>query len=356
MSSGTPNPVEGRVAKAAQAALDERKAVTAIDVMEGIGWLARPAVDRWRQGRIECLEGAISASPSQLSAALGALERWARASGLQPRETPHVARTRDRRPLRFSENGDPDTERVWRTLWASPVLSEARRRRLTEQESRPPDLVVVAALKDWECTECGGTGDLLFMEGDGPLCLDCADLGELVFLPSGNTALSRRARKESKLAAVVVRFSRSRRRYERQGLLVQEGALARAEAACLADEDARQVRREREAERRSAGDEAFQQEFAAEILRLFPSCRPDRAAEIAGHAGTRGSGRVGRSAAGRALEPEAVTLAVVASVRHSDTGYDGLLMAGVHRDEARARVRPEVEGVLKAWRSPATPT
>ncbi len=346
----------GQVAEAAEAALGERKAVTAIDVMVGIGWLARPAVDRWRQGRIECLEGAISADPGQLSAALGALERWAGARGLQPIEAAYVARTRDRRPLRFSESGDPDTERVWRTLWASPELSEAQRRRLTEQESRPPDLLVVAALKDWECTECGGTGDLLFMEGDGPLCLDCADLGELVFLPSGNTALSRRAKKESELAAVVVRFSRSRRRYERQGLLVQEGALTRAEAACLADEDTRQVRREREAERRPAGDEALQREFAAEILRLFPSCPPDRAAEIAGHAGTRDSGRVGRSAAGRALEPEAVTLAVVASVRHRDTGYDRLLMAGVHRDEARARVRPGVESVLETWRSPTTPT
>jgi hypothetical protein len=46
----------------------------------------------------------------------------------------------------------------------------------------------------------------------------------------------------------------------------------------------------------------------------------------------------------------------VASVRHRDTVYDGLLMAGVHRDEARARVRPEVDRVLEAWRAPATPT
>ena len=328
MGTGTRNRVEGQVAEAAEAVLGERQAVTAIDVMVGIGWLAGPAVDRWRQGRIECLEGAISAGPDQLSAALGALERWAGARGLQPSETAYVARTRDRRPLRFSESGDPDTERPWRTLWASPELSEAQKRRLADQEHRPPDLVVVAALKDWECTECGGTGDLLFMEGDGPLCLDCADLGELVFLPSGNTALSRRAKKESELAAVVVRFSRSRRRYERQGLLVQEEALTRAEAACLADEDARQVRREREAERRPAADEAFQGEFAVEVLRLFPSCPPERAAEIAGHAGTRGSGRVGRSAAGRALEPEAVALAVVASVRHCDTGYDSALDGG----------------------------
>jgi hypothetical protein len=43
--------------------------------------------------------------------------------------------------------------------------------------------------------------------------------------------------------------------------------------------------------------------------------------------------------------------AVVASVRHEDTDYDALLMAGVPRDEARARVRAAVDAVLERWRS-----
>jgi hypothetical protein len=46
-------------------------------------------------------------------------------------------------------------------------------------------------------------------------------------------------RAHSGLSAVVVRFSRSRRPYERQGVLVEEDALARAEAECLADEEKR---------------------------------------------------------------------------------------------------------------------
>ena len=53
------------------------------------------------------------------------------------------------------------------------------------------DLVVVSALKKWACTSCGGTGDLLKMEDGGPLCVDCADLGHLIFLPSGDAALTR---------------------------------------------------------------------------------------------------------------------------------------------------------------------
>ena len=69
------------------------------------------------------------------------------------------------------------------------------------------------------------------------------------------------------------------------------------------------------------------------------------------HAGTRSSGRVGRSAAGRALEENAITLAVVASIRHENTPYDELLMAGVARSEARDRIREQLDQVLDSWRA-----
>ena len=77
-------------------------------------------------------------------------------------------------------------------------------------------------------------GNFLFMEKGQPLCLTCADLDHLVFQPAGDMALSRRARKHSPLSAVVVRFSRARKRYERQGLLVTAEALAKAEGECAA--------------------------------------------------------------------------------------------------------------------------
>ncbi|MGY0023219.1 DUF2293 domain-containing protein [Streptomyces sp. cg35] len=192
---------------------------------------------------------------------------------------------------------------------------------------------------------------LLALEEGQPRCLDCADLGHLVYLPRGDTALTRRAREESGLSAVVVRFHRRRGRYERQGVLVEEAALVRAEARCLADAEARARRRERDAARRAAHDVRFVASFAAEIRRLYPGCPAERAAAIAGHAGLRGSGRVGRSAAGRALSEGAVGAAVRAAVRHVDTPYDRLLMDGVPRREARTRVTGTVEAVLDAWRA-----
>jgi hypothetical protein len=218
-----------------------------------------------------------------------------------------------------------------------------------------PDLLVIQPVRDWTCAQCQGTGDLLIMDEPGPLCLACAELDHLVFLPAGDAALTRRAKKASGLSAVVVRWSRSRKRYERQGVLVEEAALEQAEQQCLADEDARMRRRERDRERRAAEDTELAASMAGEIRRLFPRCPARRAEAIARHASVRGSGRVGRSAAGRSLDEEAITLAVVASVRHEDTGYDSLLMSGVSREDARGRIRPAVDRVLAAWRGAGGP-
>jgi hypothetical protein len=122
------------------------------------------------------------------------------------------------------------------------------------------------------------------MEADRPLCLKCADLDHLLYLPSGDATLTRRARKYSKLSAVVVRFSRARGRYERQGALVEEDALRKAEEECLTDAEVRARRRERGAVRRIDEDEKVATSLAAKILDLFPRCPPEEARTIAEHA------------------------------------------------------------------------
>jgi|SRR5215469_9372959 len=60
----------------------------------------------------------------------------------------------------------------------------------TERDS---GIVVIQPVPDFVCAECGGGGDLLRMQDAGPLCLACSDLDHLVFLPSGDAALTRRA-------------------------------------------------------------------------------------------------------------------------------------------------------------------
>jgi len=349
--SGNRGEIERRVARAADASLAEHKFVSAIDVLVGLGWLEPRGADAWRQGRVDYLERVVGANLGKISTAMHAFGRWARERGLGPSETAYVARTRDRRPLRFSKSGDPEIERAYRTHWVSPELSERKQARMAERQSRAPELVVVWPLGEFTCSLCGGQdGGWLIMEDRGPVCMGCADMDHLVFLPSGDAALTRRARAGSRLSAVVVRFSRARRRYERQGILVEERALERAEQECLADEQARERRRVRDAERRAGEDLELSERMAQEIVRLFPGCPAERAQSIALHTSVRGSGRVGRSAAGRGLDPTALELAVAAAVRHEDTRYDELLMRGVERELARTQVRDEVARVVDSWR------
>src|SRR6202022_3155174 len=250
---------------------------------------------QWRQGGGESRERVVQANLSTVTVAMAAFRRWARDRGLNPSATDYVARTRDRRQLRFSVSGDAAIERAYRTHWVSPDLSK----RTIERQGKPPHLGVIWPVNEWTSTSCGDTGDLLFMEDAGPLCLDCSDLGHLVFLPSGDAALTRRAKKASRLSAVVVRWSRSRNRYERQGILAEPEAIERAEIECLSDAEVRARRRERDQARRADEDVRLAADLPAAIRTQFPGCPASRAEAIARHAATSGSGRIGRSAAGR---------------------------------------------------------
>lgn len=83
------------------------------------------------------------------------------------------------------------------------------------------DLKVFFSSKDSRCDECReklGKGQMIALATDRKvLCLSCADLDHLVYLPAGNAALTMRARKHSRLSAIVLKWSRARKRSERQG-------------------------------------------------------------------------------------------------------------------------------------------
>ena len=84
-------------------------------------------------------------------------------------------------------------------------------------DGKPKEIVVFSITKDATCDECGvelWSGNLLRVVEGTAHCMSCADLGHLVYLPSGDAALTRRASKHSALRAVVVRWSRSRKRYD----------------------------------------------------------------------------------------------------------------------------------------------
>jgi hypothetical protein len=218
------------------------------------------------------------------------------------------------------------------------------------------EIKVFITSREASCDECGEDlgrkAWILLAEDKGALCLACADLDHLLFLPAGDAALTRRSRKHSTLCAVVLKWSRARRRYERQGLLVEAEALERAEQECLADEEVRARRRERAAVRRAELDRAYVQEFATRVREQYPSCPPGREVAIAEHACLKYSGRVGRSAAAKSFDEQAIRLAVVAHVRHTETPYDRLLASSYDRRNARAEVERDVARALDRWESP----
>jgi hypothetical protein len=226
MGRANRRPLADRVIAAAEAALSEAKYASFVDVLLRLRWLDPNTHRRWRLGGIDSLEAALQTNPARIAEALALFRSWAGGRGLIACEAQYVARTPERKTLRFGRSADPAVEREYRTHWLSPDLSEKRRARLVEKARRAPDLVVIDPLnRNWTCHRCGGTGGLLVMENAGPACPGCVGLGDLEFLPAGNALLTRRAKAKSARSAVVVRFSRSRRRYERQGLLVERQAL-----------------------------------------------------------------------------------------------------------------------------------
>ena len=204
-----------------------------------------------------------------------------------------------------------------------------------------------------KCEECDSDlfkGDFIALQKDkGGSCLTCADLDHLIFLPSGDAALTRRAKKYSRLSAVVLKFSRTRKRYERQGLLVEEDALTQAEDECINDEEERKIRRSKAAKQRAKLDHQYVSNFADRIREHYPSMPTRREKKIAEHACRKYSGRVGRSADAKEFQENAIVAAVRAHIRHVETSYDELLMTGYDRFLARDKVRGETESILKKW-------
>lgn len=350
------NNFQERVLQAAETTLERKGSVGPLELFQQMGLLQAVHVEGWRKGNehYPVLEKWIQAGPEKFRKTIKHFEEWVKERGLRPIEAAYTRRGPGGvEELRVTEQGDPASEKFYRTHYAPADLSEKKTARLADKLKRPPELVVFQKVSaEGNCNECGtelGKGDLLLMEKSKPLCLTCADLEQLVFLPRGDAALSRRSRKYSPLSAVVVRFNRSRNRYERQGLLVTEKALTKAEEECAADAPARAAARAQAELTRQADDREFVASLTAAILARYPSCPAGEAHRIAAHTGLRRSGRVGRSAAGQALDPRAVDLAVKAYIRHEHTHYDELLMQGTERLDARGLVREKMDEVIQRW-------
>jgi hypothetical protein len=200
--------LEARVRRAAEAALAARHYVSAIDVLTGMRLLEPVHVQSWRTGRIAIPEETMQASPAKVSAAISLFHQWAGKKGLTPSETRYTRPSRDgAMELRFTRSGEPDAKARYRIHYVSPALPDRKREKLTEKLNRPDGPVVFEIGRDSACSECGTEiwhGGFLLMEAGELLCLACARLADLEYLPAGDAALTRRSSKYSGRSAVVV--------------------------------------------------------------------------------------------------------------------------------------------------------
>jgi len=221
-----------RTLQAAEEALAKQQYVSLIDVLVGMKLLQPVHVEDWRKGRIPYLEKVIQGNLNKITFCMKCFRDWAKEIGLKPSHTVYLTRTRGpQRELRFSVSGDQRIEESYRTHYISPILSEIKQKKLQEKLDKPPELVVFRTVKDSQCSQCKKElfkGSFLFMEDGQPLCLSCANMNELEYLPRGDAKLTRRVKKYSLKSAVVVEFSRTRKRYERQGILVEKEFLEKA--------------------------------------------------------------------------------------------------------------------------------
>jgi hypothetical protein len=262
--------LEERVYRAAEVALVRQHYVSAIDLLCGMGLLASSAVDSWRKGRIDFLESEIQGNPNKISSSIAIFLRWAHEKGLKPSETDYVRPARSGTvPLQFFSSGAPRIEKIFRTHYVSPALSERKQKKLQEKLEKAPQPVVFLNLRDAQCSECG------------------AEI---------------------------------------------------AQEECVQDADERAAARARAAALRGQLDRKLVAQMIKLMAELFPGCSLTEIAAIAAHTAVRGSGRVGRSEAGRNLDEKALTLAVCAAVRHNHTPYDELLASGVDRVDARQQI------------------
>ena len=225
--------IKKHVIQAAESTLYHKHYVSPVDILMGIGYLQPVHLQEWRKGKIPYLESMVQASLGKISFAMKCFRDWAHQKGLKPSQTVYLSRTRgSKKELRFSKSGNPMIEEAYLTHYVSPLLGEKKQEKLKEKLEKLPDLVAFIIIKDRKCSQCQkdlGKGSFLFMETDQPLCMECAGFGHLVFLPSGDAGLTRKAKKYSAASLVVVKFSRVRKRYERQGILVEEDVLRKGE-------------------------------------------------------------------------------------------------------------------------------
>lgn len=205
-----------------------------------------------------------------------------------------------------------------------------------------------------KCNSCGkgipkGKSFVAESEKHKGICFSCSPFLGYVMLPPGDAAMTRRSKKHSTLCGVVLAWNQRRKRYERQGQLVEEIAIEKARLECEKDKAERELKNKKAAVVRAIKDKEYIEAFAIAIRQRYPNCPVKREFKIAAHACEKYSGRVGRTADAKQFDATMIDLAVEAHIRHTETNYDNQFGKGISKQEIRSVVKNDINAVMRKW-------
>ena len=223
--------IEERVINATLIALVQNNYVSLMEVFIRIGFLQLAQVNLWKTCQIPYLELGINVGKDKIKQTKVAFTDFITKQNLISQEIKAWSITRHHRELQFSKDGSFEVEHMYRLHYLNNKLAVNKQQNILAKLIKLPELVVFQISKDSQCSVCQqelSKSSLLFMEIGKPLCLKCAGLDHLSFLSSGDASVTLKAKQYSSLVAMVVKFSSTRKRYERQGILIEQTALQRA--------------------------------------------------------------------------------------------------------------------------------
>jgi hypothetical protein len=104
----------------------------------------------------------------------------------------------------------------------------------SEKVLKKQELLVFISRREGNCNKCGdflSKNNWITLDDNNSnhvVCVDCSGLSEFEFLPRGNAALTLLVNKYSDKRIIVLRWSTSRKQYERQGILAMKESIEKA--------------------------------------------------------------------------------------------------------------------------------
>lgn len=230
---------------------------------------------------------------------------------------------------------------------------------MTTNKKKEDEIEVIERTGDVEsyCAVCG-LGILLSSEsrfkkeGENGFCLKCAGLNHLVFLPSGNPTLTRRASKYSSVKAIVKQINLTYKGYERIGTLVEEAALQKAREECIFEEKNPDVTSSEESRKQDKFESHYIENFSIQIQAHYPSCSKEDVLKIAVFAYRKYLGKTRHSFSFKKLNSENIDLAVCIYVLHYYTNYPELHCLSRDTDNVRSQLLSKVNEIIEKWKIP----